>query len=30
MVVLTHKIRIYPTGEDIVNFKKYIIGLWVW
>lgn len=24
MVVLTHKIRIYPTDEDIVNFKKYI------
>lgn len=24
MVVLSHKIRIYPTDEDIVNFKKYI------
>ena len=24
MVVLAHKIRIYPTDEDIVNFKKYI------
>lgn len=24
MIVLTHKIRIYPTDEDIVNFKKYI------
>ena len=24
MVVLAHKIRIYPTNEDIVNFKKYI------
>lgn len=24
MIVLAHKIRIYPTDEDIVNFKKYI------
>lgn len=24
MLVLTHKIRIYPTATDIVNFKKYI------
>lgn len=24
MVVLAHKIQIYPTNEDIVNFKKYI------
>ena len=24
MIVLTHKIRMYPTNEDIVNFKKYI------
>lgn len=24
MVVLSHKIRIYPTDEDIINFKKYI------
>ena len=24
MVVLAHKIRIYPTDEDIINFKKYI------
>ena len=24
MIVLAHKIRIYPTNEDIVNFKKYI------
>lgn len=24
MLILAHKIRIYPTDEDIVNFKKYI------
>lgn len=24
MVILAHKIRIYPTDEDIANFKKYI------
>ena len=24
MIVLAHKIRIYPTDEDILNFKKYI------
>ena len=24
MIVLAHKIRIYPADEDIVNFKKYI------
>lgn len=27
MVVLAHKIRIYPTNEDIVNFKKLEIKL---
>ena len=23
-IILSHKIRIYPTDEDIVNLKKYI------
>ena len=25
MAILAHKIRIYPTDEDIVNFKKCLV-----